>query len=117
MDMKKIEKIAIILIVLWVLTLASNPVITIIMGRLYSPQEFVNITFMQKGLLAARTILGLLVQIGIAVWLFMQAKRDKAARWVWALFGLTFGISAAILYFLLQLIEEMKLKRKSEKNG
>ncbi len=70
---------------------------------------------MHSALVSIRVILGLLVQIGVAIWLFLQATRDKSARWVWALFGLTFGISAAILYFLMQLVEEMKQKRTSKR--
>ncbi|MCK4820910.1 hypothetical protein KA005_34415, partial [bacterium] len=73
-----------------------------------------SLSWSQKGMLAARNIVSVLVQVGVAVWLFIQAKRDRATSWVWGLFGLTFGISAAILYFLLGFIEEMKVKRNAE---
>jgi len=115
--MKKIEILAIIVIALWVLTLIPNPFLTIVMAKLYGPHEFQAITWTQKGMLASRNILSLLVQIGIGMWLFIQARRDKATSWIWLLFGCTFGISAAILYFLMQLVDEMKQNRTTAKSG
>ena len=115
--MKKIEILAIIVIALWVLTLMPNPLLTVVMARLYGPHELEAITWAQKGMIGARSILTLLVQIGIGIWLFIQAKRDKAKSWIWLLFGLSFGVSAAILYFLMQLVEEMKFKRTSGESG
>ena len=115
--MKRIEKVAIVLMVLWVLTLVSNPATSIIMARLYGAKEYGQITFTQHTLVTVRAVLCALVQTGVAVWLFVEATRDKAARWVWSLFGLTFGLSAAILYFLVQLVEESRLKRQPEDAG
>ena len=112
--MKKIEVIAVVLIVLWVLTLVSNPIITFITARLYTPPAQAALYCTHKAMLAARNIASVLVHIGIAAWLFIQAKWDRNTSWVWALFGFTFGISAAILYFLLRLVEEMKAKRSIE---
>ncbi len=112
--MKKIEVIAVVLIVLWALTLVSNPIITLITARLYTPPAQAALGCTHKAMLAARNIISVLVQVGVAVWLFIQAKRDRATSWVWGLFGLTFGISAAILYFLLRLVDEMKVKRSVE---
>jgi len=51
------------------------------------------------------------------MWLFIQARRDKATSWIWLLFGCTFGISAAILYFLMQLVDDMKQNRTTAKSG
>ncbi len=112
--MKKIEGVAVVLIVLWVLTLFASPILTIAAARIYSIEEYINIQWTHKALIAARSIVSVLVYLGVAIWLFIQAKRDKASPWVWGLFGLIFGISAAILYFLMQFIEEMKMKRTAE---
>jgi hypothetical protein len=46
-----------------------------------------------------------IVQTGIAVWLFIIARRDGMTPWVWALFGLTFGLTAPILYYCMKFYE------------
>lgn len=112
--MKKIEAVAVVLIGLWVLTLFPNPIFSFVAARMYAIDELVTLRWTQVVMLLARNIVSMLVCLGVAVWLFIQAKRDKASPWVWCLFGFTFGISAAILYFLIQLIEEMKMKRTAE---
>lgn len=112
--MKKIEVVAVVLIVLWFLTLFPNFIFTYIVGRICSTDELVTLRWTLMGMLVAHTIVSMLVHFGVGVWLFIQAKQDKAIPWVWGLFGLTFGISAAILYFLMYLIKEMKIKRTAE---
>ena len=111
--MKRFERFAIVLMVLWILTLIPNPVITIILERISTPQEFGQLTMIQVLLNSVRAILAVLVHIAIGVWLFVQAKRDKLSPWVWCLFGCLFGITVIVLYYVMQLVEEMKLKRKS----
>ena len=108
--MKKIEVVAVVLIVFWAFALLSNSIMSIIMlVDLYEPERGSSI--IRMGVFQVLSILHVLVKFGVAIWLFNQAKRDRATSWVWGLFGLIFGISAAILYFLMQLIEEMKMKR------
>jgi len=46
-----------------------------------------------------------IVQTGIAVWLFIIARKDGMTPWVWALFGLTFGLAAPILYYCMKFYE------------
>ena len=109
--MKKIEVIAVVLIILKVLTLFPSPVTGAIVSRLYGPDFVMQLSWAQKGIVSAQNVVSLLVHFGVSVWLFIQARRDKASPWVWGLLGLTFSISAAILYFLLQLIEKMKTQK------
>ena len=57
---------------------------------------------------AVRSMVGMLVQIGVGIWLFVLARRKNATPWVWLLFGLCFGISAAVLFFIIKVYEAIK---------
>lgn len=109
-SMKTVEKIAIILIGLWLVTHICNPLFGILAARIYGREEFAHLTQLNWLLVTSQSIVPALVQIGVAVWLFQQARRDSRSRWTWSLFGLVFGISAAFLYFLMQLVEQMKTR-------
>ena len=115
--MKRIEVVAVVLIVLWTVLLLYSSILSFIrLVDLYDPDEHAS-HFIAMGVLQTQSILYVLVRFGVGIWLFIQAKRDRAASWVWGLFGLIFSISAAILYFVMQLVEEMKLKRISGESG
>jgi hypothetical protein len=72
------------------------------------------LTLQSRLILIARVALGYLVSGVLAVWLFMQAKRSGRAKWIWALFALTFGLEAVLLYFVLEMLNELKQQRGSE---
>jgi len=108
--MRNIEKIAIVLIVLWFLALAPTPLITVIMAQIYGAEQISQMNLGLKTIIMVSSFVGVLVNIGVAVWLYIQAKKDKNSPWVWCLFSLVFGIIAAVLYFLMQLIEQLKQK-------
>jgi len=42
-----------------------------------------------------------LVNIGAGLWLFLAARKEKLAQWVWGLFGLFFGLLGVVVYFVL----------------
>lgn len=114
-DMKRFEKFAIVLLILWAVTLVPNRMSFMIMGLLLkSNVELDQMTAMQMSLGTAQRLLSVALQIAIAVWLFIQATRDGAARWVWVLLAVIFGLSAPILYFLLRILQELKLIRAGQ---
>ena len=109
--MKKIEVVAIALIILWTVLLLYSSILSFIsLADLYEPDKDAS-RFIDIGVMTVQRILYVVVQFGVAIWLFIQAKRDRTRSWVWGLFGLIFGIVAVVLYFLMQLIEQMKMKR------
>ena len=110
--MKRFEKFAIVLIVLWILTVIPNPLISIVLARISGPVQFENMNATQVSLVFARGVLTVIVQIAVGIWLFGTAKRDKFSPWVWSLFGFLFGITAIVLYYVMQLAEELKVKRQ-----
>ena len=48
-------------------------------------------------------LLGLLVNFGAAIWLTVEAKAAALKWWIWALFGLFFGVLGVALFYLVQL--------------
>ena len=43
----------------------------------------------------------LILRIAIAIWLYGRAERETKYPWVWCLLGLTFGLVAVGVYFLI----------------
>ena len=105
---KRFEKIAIILLILWVLTLIPNPLLNIIAGRLYAHEEYMAFRLLSSSLVSIQALLGLAVQIGVGVWLFTEAKKENDTAWLWLVLGLVFGLIAAVLYFLMKIYDELK---------
>ena len=46
---------------------------------------------------------GGLVNVGAAIWLFVEARAAALKSWVWALFALCFGLLGVALFYLIQL--------------
>ena len=98
--MKKIEWFSLVLIILWCFAFIVPKYI----GLWVTPKY---VAMKELGQLEPFTMLiayshyGItcLVQIAVAVWLFLTAKREKETPWVWALLGLTYGVLGAILFF------------------
>ena len=56
---------------------------------------------LQKQWAIASVVLARLVDVGVGVWLFIEARREKLAAWVWGLFGLVFGLIGLVVFYLL----------------
>jgi len=109
MSVKKIEGFAIVIIILGVVSKIS----TIFMSQLTEwclgggrQHEAMNLE--ARTMLTVWNVLYLLVNLGVASWLFVVAGKVRRSKWIWALFGLMYGLMAAILYFLLDFIEEIR---------
>ena len=110
---KNLEKLAMLVIILWVLTLIPTPLMNIIAARLYGNDGYMQFNALRSSYAAVSILLGLSVHIGVAAWLFIQARRNGGTPWLWALFGLTTGLTAAILYWLGEIREQLIQKEKS----
>jgi hypothetical protein len=100
--MKKYEIIAIVLVVLYVVTIVSNPLYTILLSKFYGPGTAGSLTLYQYIIASVQALLRLPVAIAVAVWLGYQAKKDGASTPIWTLVGLSFGVLGAILYLVLR---------------
>lgn len=47
-------------------------------------------------------LLSFLVNIGAAIWLYIEGKAVALRAWVWSLLGLFFGLMGVILFYVIQ---------------
>lgn len=106
--MRRYEWWAIALIVAYVAVTVATPLHALVAGRLFSTPEIGELTQLASVSLLTRTLLGLVINVVVAVWLFRLAKRDHASPWVWAMFGLFFSVLGAVLYFGLQIYQRLR---------
>jgi len=113
--MKNIEKLALVVILLRILSMVQSPLTTILMNRLYAPTEQVQYSLLTSTMASMTMLCSCLVSIGVGIWLFILARREKSTPWIWLLFGLTFGLIAAILFFLIKTYEATRPANVVEK--
>jgi hypothetical protein len=58
-------------------------------------------------------ILAALTAVVFAVWLFLEARREKLTPWVWCLFGFAFKLDALILFYLYVVCLDARLTGRS----
>jgi len=93
---------------LWLASFILDPVIMGLTVMLGGPDAAMRITAMDIMPFSIKTAIASLVQIGVGIWLFKQAKRDGNSPFVWGLFGFVFSITAVVLYLLTELLKEMR---------
>lgn len=108
MNIKIINRIALVLLIIWVLALLPNPITIFIVSKFYRENFEIYIQVHT----AVINVISYLDKIVTGLWLFFQTKHNKALRWVWILCGLIYGISAVFLYFLIHLRREQKLNNE-----
>lgn len=101
--MRKYEIAAVVLLVLFAISIICTPLYTMVLSRVYGlREELVSLSLHQRAIVSAQALLRSLVGIAIAVWLGLEARKDGFSVPVWALFGLLFSVLGAILYFVLR---------------
>ena len=64
----------------------------------------------------AIAVIILVLRIAIALWLYIRANRETKYPWVWCLLGLTFGLVAVGVYFLIDIYKKVSsIQEKTEK--
>lgn len=105
--MKAIEKSAVVLIALAAITHGGPPLLAYAQGS--NPNLRIESFYCAAfGIISFGSALAL--SVGIAIWLFREARLDGRSPWVWGLFGFVFGILAVVLYILLPMYEERRAK-------
>ena len=109
--MKNIEKLAIVIIVLSIISTLATPLGQIIFSRVFGYETISDIRFMVHSMAMASAVIKPLVYIGIGIWLFILARKEEnATPWIWLLFGIFGGILAPILFYLIKVYETVKTK-------
>jgi len=52
--------------------------------------------------------LGGIVNVGSAIWLYVEAKAESLKSWVWSIFGLFFGLIGIIVFYAIQIYTAKK---------
>lgn len=109
---ERIERIAIVVLILWVVSFIPNPLTTIVVARMYGHDEFQQFQFLKSVLASISILLTWGVHIAIGVWLFFEAKRNQKSKWSWLLFGIVFGLVAVVLFVLLQIHADLRTRKE-----
>jgi len=112
-DVKKIETLAVVFIILAVLTRISSLGMETWMASIFgASRQMEALTTQGRVMLTLWNFVRVMVDIGVGIWLFISAGKDGRARWVWALFGLTGGLIAAVLYVLVDIAATLKAQKR-----
>ncbi|MFO8012860.1 MAG: hypothetical protein R6X20_06085 [Phycisphaerae bacterium] len=113
--MKPLEKMAVVWVALYALMLALAPLAGYVLpewlGLEYSLEWNATPAFANT----ARLLLMAPVQIAVGVWLFAAARKAGASPWVWLVFGLLFGVVAAVLFYVWRLYEKAEAPGKQDR--
>lgn len=111
--MKKLDKLALVAVVLIIVSrfasILSGPLLTLIYGEAGS-----DIYYLHKVFVAVTIPFTLLINIGLGIWLYKEAKKDNSIPWVWCLFGFFFSLVGVAVFYLVRIYELMKKTNNSE---
>ena len=107
--MKQIEKLAIPLMILFIVSSVAANMVRSFGGNLAHDFEWSPLTL--SLLTVPLTAIVLAVRIFIAFWLFRLAKTESDSPWCWAMFGLIFGLTAVILFYAVNILEALRASR------
>lgn len=111
--MKQIEKFLIIIMILTIISIAGTYFFNISLARFYGATEYGKMVLFNKGVASIFLGFKFLVNICIAVWLFVTARENK---WAWLVLGFFFGLLAAIFFYLLRIYELLQSKAEVSSN-
>lgn len=111
--MKHIEKFLIVIMILTIISIAGTYFSNILLVRLYGTTEYGKIVLFNKVVASIFLVFKFLVNICIAIWLFITAREHK---WAWLVLGVFFGLLAAIFFYLLRIYEMLRAKSVVEAN-
>jgi hypothetical protein len=112
MPMKRIEKFVLILSIVTFIKVSTVPFITSVLKPLMlsAPSEAAAKAVSSFGWISSTAFI--LTNLVCGILLFIESKEEKLSRWVWLLFGLTFGLEAVIMFYLYMIFIEIRLKWK-----
>ncbi len=113
MNMKKLEKFVILLIILWLLQRPVGYLASMIYVRTLSIEQLGQLSLRLVFSSYALTFFKQLVNILIGIWLFITAKKEKEGTpWFWLMLGLFTGVIGALLYFILRIYQTIQSKKE-----
>ncbi len=104
----KISKIAILLVVAFVLNLLYSALSTSLLKVFFGPADYGEYLLNVSIASIVQFVLAYLVNIIIAVWAYREAKKQNEQPWIWAALALFFGLIAAVTFYLVLVVRELR---------
>jgi len=111
--MKHIEKFLIVIMILTIISISGTYFSNILLVKLYGPSEYGQMVLFNKVVASIFLVFKFLVNICIAIWLFITAREYK---WAWLVLGIFFGLLAAIFFYLLRIYDLLRANSEVEAN-
>ncbi len=112
--MKHIEKFLIVIMILTIISISGTYLSNILLVKLYGYSMYAEMSLFSKLIASILLVFRFLVNICIAIWLFITARENK---WGWLVLGIFFGILAAIFFYLLRIYEMLRAKSEIAANS
>lgn len=106
--MKRYDKLVLLLIVLVAMTKLGWLGRDLFIASYFGTGEITPLQ--QKELEFFSLLLPILLNVGAGIWLFVEVRREKANKWIWALFGLVFSLTGVLLYYLVRIYTSLRDK-------
>ena len=94
--------LAFVLVGLYALSFFSTFVTRYLFAWLYTPEQLGPMLLNQQLVIIIRIFLKSAVSLGVAFWLYRDAKRTGKQAIIWLLVGLAFSVLGAVFYLLLE---------------
>ena len=115
--MKQIEKFLIVILILYLVSIAGSFFSNALLIRFHGPGEYATVGVFSKLMISISLFFKILVHICVAIWLFVAAREHKAQPWAWFVFGVFFGLIAAILFYLVRIYETIQPRSEAGANS
>ena len=110
--MKRLEKLAIVLTILWLVGAVFSTLTPICTKRMLAQE--VDMSPMLIALSSATILTGFMTAAICGVWLFFESKRENYSPWVWCFVGLIFNKWAVIIFFAYIILKELRNKNPNK---
>ena len=114
--MKKLDKLALVALVLIIVSRIAAVFSKALLTLLYG-ETGMKITILQSASAAVTIPFILLINIGLGIWLYVEAKKDESTPWVWCLFGFMFGLTGVAVFYLIRIYNLLKEQKNSEQGN
>jgi hypothetical protein len=110
--MKKIEMLALFGVIIVAISLLGQLYLdNIWITKILRPEK---IYFIRK---LSNVLPTILLNSAIAIWMFIESRRNNNSPYIWVLFALWFGLTAPILFYIMQIYTRINNKEINSKKA
>jgi len=113
--MKKFEKLAVVLIILWGIYFVLSALTPFLIRQMVQNEgASSSIQAARVITLSVTMLIKSLSAIACGIWLYLEAKQEKRSTWLWCLAGLAFQIPAVIAFVAFLILKEIRNKNPNQ---